>query len=111
MTDDIEITVTATGIHLTGSSGEFRYAGEGLVYYENQILGEWTHPPNETMAKGLFMLFVNTIADSMYGYCTSHDEHGHIVLGKWVFAKNSGSDEQVSARLLRRSKQRGFRSA
>src|ERR1700675_1668888 len=46
MTDDVEITVTAKGIHLTGTSGEFGYTGEGLVYYENQILGDWTHPPN-----------------------------------------------------------------
>jgi hypothetical protein len=101
MTDDEEITVTAKGIHLTGSSGKFRYTGEGLVYFENQILGWWTHPPEATMAKGVFMLFVNTIADSMYGYCTSQDEHGRIVFGKWVFAKNNGFDEQGSAGLLR----------
>jgi hypothetical protein len=101
MTDDVEITVTATGIHLTGSSGKFSYTGEGVVYFENQILGEWTHPPDTTMARGLFMLFVNTIADAMYGYCTSQDEHGHTVFGKWIFAKNSGIDDQVSARLLR----------
>jgi len=101
MTDDVEITVTAKGIHLTGHSGEVGYTGEGIVYYENQILGEWTHPSDKTMAKGLFMLFVNTTVDSMYGYCTSQDEQGHIVFGKWVFAKNNGVDEQVSARLLR----------
>src|ERR1700722_6007663 len=53
------------------------------------------------MGKGLFILFVNTTVDSMYGYCTSQDEHGNIVFGKWVFAKNNGFDEQVSARLHR----------
>ena len=47
------------------------------------------------------MLLVNPTADSMYGYCTSQDEHGQTIFGRWVFAKNNGPNEQVSARLLR----------
>jgi hypothetical protein len=101
MTDEVEISVTANGIHLTGSSGEFSYTGEGRVYHENQIFGDWTHPQNASMARGLFMLLVNPTADSMYGYCTSQDARGQTIFGKWVFAKNNGLDEQVSARLLR----------
>jgi hypothetical protein len=97
--DDVEITVTAKGIHLTGNSRGIPYTGEGLVYYENQIIGDWTHPPDMGMGKGLLMLFVNAIVDSMYGYCTSQDANGRIVFGKWVFARNNGSDEQIFARL------------
>jgi Predicted nucleotide-binding protein containing TIR-like domain len=99
-TDDVEITVTAKGIHLTGNSRGIPYTGEGLVYYHNQIIGNWKHPQEESGAKGLFMLWVNTIADAMYGYCTSQDANGRFVFGKWVFAKNNGSDEQIFARLI-----------
>lgn len=52
MTDDVEIKVTAKGIHLTGSSGEFSYTGEGLIYYENQILGDWTHRQTRQWQEG-----------------------------------------------------------
>ena len=101
MTDDVEIKVTATEVHITGSSGgQFSYTGKGQLYFENQILGDWTHPPNTSMARGLFMLFVIPTAELMYGYCTSLDAQGQTVFGKWVFAKNNASDEQVSARLL-----------
>jgi len=100
LTDDVEITVTAKGIHLTGNSRGITYTGEGLVYYENQLIGDWTHPQYLAMGRGLFMLLVNSTADSMYGYCTSQDANGKIVFGKWIFARNNGSDEQLSARLI-----------
>jgi hypothetical protein len=99
-TDDVEITVTAKGIHLTGNSRGIPYTGEGLVYYDNQIIGNWTHPQEKASARGLFMLLVNTNVDSMYGYFTTQDEHGSNIFGKWVFARNSGSDEQILARLI-----------
>jgi hypothetical protein len=104
MTDDVEIKLTADGISLTGSSGSIAYTGEGHICHENQIIGEWTHPPNLSMARGVFMLYVNTIADTMYGYCTSQDAHGTTIFGKWVFAKNNDSGERISARLLRAQK-------
>ena len=101
LTDEVEITVTGKGIHLAGNSRGITYTGEGLVHYENQIIGDWTHPQHLAMGRGLFMLLVNSTADSMYGYCTSQDANGKIVFGKWVFARNNGSDEEVSAKLLR----------
>ena len=104
LTDDVEITVTAKGIHIKGNSRDIVYTGEGRVYYDNQILGDWTHPQDLAMGRGLFMLLVNATADSMYGFCTSQDANGKIIFGKWAFAKNKGSDEQVSARLIQGEK-------
>ena len=63
--DDVEITATAKGIYLTGNSREIKYTGDGQVYYENQIIGDWTHPQHVSMGRGLFMLLVNATADSM----------------------------------------------
>lgn len=100
MIDHVEIKLTGEGISFTGTSGSIAYTGEGRICYENQIIGEWRHPPHRSMARGVFMLYVNTTADGMYGYCTSQDAHGATIFGKWLFAKNNDSGERLSARLL-----------
>jgi hypothetical protein len=60
-TNDVEITVTQKEIHFTGDGRGIAYTGEGLVYYANRIIGDWTHPQSLAMGRGLFMLSVNLL--------------------------------------------------
>lgn len=103
--DDVEIKAEPDAISFTGFSGNISYTGDARVYYENQIIGHWTHPSNRSMAKGVFMLIVNPTADSMYGYSTSQDANGATIFGTWVFAKKDGhSDKDIMASLVRGQK-------
>lgn len=100
--DDVEIKATPEAFSLTGFSGIIPYTAEARVYYENQIIGHWTHPSKRSIAKGLFMLIVSPTAESMYGYSTSQDENGATIFGTWVFAKKDGhSDQDITAKLVR----------
>ena len=57
------------------------------------------------MARGFFMLIVNTTVGSMYGYSTSQDADGATIFGTWVFAKKDGhSDQAIMAKLVRGQK-------
>jgi hypothetical protein len=102
--DDVVITAEPEGISFTSGSfhGLVPYSGRGKVYYKNQIMGQWNHPTDRSMAEGLFMLMVNPTADVMYGYSTSQDAHGATIYGTWVFAKTGErTDEDIKDKLFR----------
>jgi hypothetical protein len=102
--DNVVIRAEPDGISFLSDSfhGLVPYSGQGKVYYKNQIIGQWNHPTDRSMAEGLFMLTVSPTADVMYGYSTSQDVHGAIIYGTWAFAKKEGrTEEQVHENLLR----------
>jgi hypothetical protein len=101
--DDVVIEAKPAGIAFESGSvhGLVPYRAEGSIYYKNQIIGQWNHPMDRSMAEGLFMLTVSPTADAMYGYSTSRDAHGAMIYGTWVFAKKDGRTEQeVQEKLL-----------
>jgi len=110
--DDVVIKAEPEGISFSSGPvhGLVAYSAEGRVYYRNQIIGQWTHPSDKSMAEGLFMLTVSPTADAMYGYSTSRDVDGAMIYGTWVFAKKDGrAEDEIMKTLLwaqRRLKER-----
>ena len=107
--DNVVIKAEPDGISFaseTSFHGLVSYSGEGKVYQKNQIIGQWTHPTDRSLAEGLFMLMVNPTADIMYGYSTTFDVDGALIYGTWVFAKKVVGlpEEEVHERLLRAQK-------
>jgi hypothetical protein len=105
--DEVVIRAEQEGISFISDSihGLVAYSGQGKIYYKNQIIGQWNHPTDRSMAEGLFMLTVSPTADVMYGYSTSQDVHGAIVYGTWAFAKKDGrTDQDINKNLLRAQK-------
>jgi len=100
--DDVDITVEGDELTLESSTapGLFAYKGRGKIHFKNQVVGQWNHPENQSLAEGLFLLTVSPTADWMYGYSTSRDAEGAMIYGTWVFAKKNGrTEEEVLAGL------------
>jgi hypothetical protein len=100
--EDIEVTIFADTVSLvrySDSPKEAVFEARGRLA-ENRIRGDWHHKRDASLARGAFLLVLNTAGDVMYGYNGAYGPDGGAVFEAWVLAKKTGQSDATIAKRL-----------